>query len=68
MFAYKQHTLSIETDDGTVKIGEIPFKVMTDYKYTRLPGDTYLRRCGLKFQHLTESHKRRLNQLIRDYC
>jgi hypothetical protein len=65
---YKQNTLSIETDDGEVIISEIPFKVITDYKHTRLPGDVYLRRCGFKFGSLSDSHKNLLNQLIRDYC
>ena len=68
MFEYNQNRLSIETDDGAVKIVAIPFKVITDYKYTRLPGDVCLRRCGIKFGKLSDSHKNQLNQLIRDYC
>ena len=68
MLTYKQNTLSIETDDGEVIISEIPFKVITDYKHTRLPGDAYVRRCGIKFGNLSDSHKNQLNQMIRDYC
>jgi len=67
MFPYKQDVLSIVTDDGIVKIEDIPFKIITDYKFTRLPDNKYLRRCGIKFGNLTDSHKLQLNQLIRDY-
>ena len=67
MFSYKQNTLSIETDDGVVKIEHIPFKIISDYKYTRLPGNTYLRKCGIKFSDLSENHKLQVNKLIRDY-
>ena len=68
MYAYTQQTLSIETDDGALKIVDIPFKIITDFKYTRLPEDKYLRRCGIKFRNLSDSHKNQLNQLIRNYC
>jgi c-di-GMP-binding flagellar brake protein YcgR len=67
MFLYKQNTLSIETDNGVIKIENIPFKIISDYKYTRLPGNTYLRRCGIKFSDLSENHKRQLNKLIQNY-
>ena len=67
MYPYKQDALSIVTKDGKVKIEDIPFKIITDYKYTRLPDDSYLRRCGIKFGTLSGSHKQKLNQLIRDY-
>jgi hypothetical protein len=67
IFPYKSDVLSIVTDDGIVKIEDIPFKIITDYKFTRLPDNTYLRRCGIKFGSLTDSHKLQLNQLMRDY-
>jgi hypothetical protein len=67
IFPYQHKTLSIETYDGVVKIEHIQFKLISDYKHTPLPGNTYLRRCGIKFINLTEKHKRQLNLLIRDY-
>jgi len=67
MYPYKHDVLSIVTKDGKIIIENIPFKIITDYKCTRLPDDTYLRRCGLKFGNLSDRHKQQLNNLIRDY-
>ena len=67
MFPYHHETLTILTDDGIVKIENIPFKVITDFKFTRLPDNTWLRRCGIKFGVLSEKHKQYLNQLIQNY-
>jgi len=67
IFLYKNNVLSIETDDGSVKIEHIPFTIISDDKHTRLPRNTYLRRCGIKFSNLSKGHKRQLNQLIQNY-
>ena len=67
MFPYNHEKLSIVTDDDLLQIEDIPFKIITDYKYTRLPDNTYLRRCGVKFVTLSDNHKQQLHQLIRDY-
>ncbi len=67
IYPYKDDVLSIVTKDGKVKIENIPFKIITDYIYTRLPDDSYLRRCGIKFGKLSDSHKQQLNHLIQVY-
>jgi len=64
MHQYEKNILSIETDDGTIKIENIPFKVITDYNYIPLPDNTYLRRCGIKFGKLSENHIQQINELI----
>lgn len=67
MYPYNHETLSILTDDGIAVIEDIPFKIITDYKFTRLPDNTWLRRCGIKFENLSDKHKLHLNQLIQNY-
>ena len=67
MHLYEKNILSIETDDGNIKIEDIPFKVITDYKFTRLPDNSYLRRCGIQFGKLSEYHKQQLVKLIAEY-
>jgi YD repeat-containing protein len=67
MHQYEKNILSIETDDGNIKIEDIPFKVITDYKFTRLPDNSYLRRCGIKFGELSEYNKTQINKLIEEY-
>jgi hypothetical protein len=65
MFKYEQDTLSIVTSDGKVKIDDIPFKIVSDNKITHLPNDTDLRRCGVKFEDISDSQKQQINQIIR---
>jgi len=64
MHEYDKNILSIETADGAIMIENIPFKVITDYNYTNLPDNTYLRRCGLKFGKLSEKQTQQINELI----
>lgn len=64
MHQYEKNILSIETDDGAIRIENIPFKVITDYNYTNLPDNTYLRRCGIKFGELSENQIRQIKELI----
>jgi len=61
---YEKNILSTETDDGAIRIENIPFKVITDYSYTNLPNNTYLRRCGLKFGELSENQIQQIKELI----
>jgi len=65
MFKYEQDMLSIVTSDGKVKIDDIPFKIVSDNKITHLPNDTDLRRCGVKFEDISDSQKQQINQIIR---
>ena len=65
MFKYEQDTLSIVTNDGKVKIDDIPFKIVSDNKITHLPNDTDLRRCGVKFEDISDSQKQKIIQIIR---
>ena len=65
MFKYEQDTLSIVTNDGKVKIDDIPFKIVSDNKITHLPNDTDLRRCGIKFEDISDSQKQQINQIVR---
>lgn len=65
MFKYEQDTLSIVTSDGKFKIDDIPFRIVTDNKITHLPNDTYLRRCGVKFEGISDTQKQQISQIIR---
>jgi len=64
MHQYEKNILSIETADGATRIENIPFKVITDYNYTNLPDNTYLRRCGLKFCELSENQIQQIKEFI----
>ena len=64
MHQYEKNILSIETDDGAIKIENIPFKVITDYNYTHLPDNTYLRRCGIKFGKLSKNHIQQVKEFV----
>lgn len=67
MHQYEKNILSIETYDGAIRIENIPYKVITDYNYTNLPDNTYLRRCGLKFVELSEKQIQQIKKLIAEY-
>jgi len=67
MFHYKPSKLSIQSEDGVVKIERIYFKIISDYRCARISGNDYLRICGLKFINLSEHQKKRINQLIQNY-
>ena len=64
MHQYEKNILSIESDDGAIKIENIPFNVITDYNYTHLPDNTYLRRCGIKFGKLSKNHIQQVNEFV----
>ncbi|CAD7839260.1 MAG: hypothetical protein [Olavius algarvensis Delta 4 endosymbiont] len=64
MHQYEKNILSVETVDGALKIENIPYKVITDYSYTHLPNNTSLRRCGIKFDNLSDNQIRQIKELI----
>jgi len=64
MHQYEKNILSIETNDGAIKVENIPFKVITDHNYTPLPDNTYLRICGIRFDKLSKNHILQINELI----
>jgi c-di-GMP-binding flagellar brake protein YcgR len=67
MLKYEHPMLSITSNDGEVKIDDLPFKVVADNKVTNLPNNTQLRRCSLKFEDISDRHKIQLNQIIKSY-
>jgi hypothetical protein len=67
MLKYEHSILSITSNDGTVKIDDLPFKVVADNKITNLPNSTQLRRCCLKFEDISDKHRNLLNQIIQNY-
>ena len=67
MFKYETPVLSIISNDGTVKIDELPFKIVADNKVTILPDEKQLRRCSLKFGDISDNHRVQLNQIIENF-
>lgn len=67
MLKYEHPMLSITSNDGAVKIDDLPFKVVADNKITNLPNFTQLRRCSLKFENISDKNKKLLNQIIQNY-
>jgi c-di-GMP-binding flagellar brake protein YcgR len=64
MHQYEENKLSIETDDGSIRIDEISFKVISDNIFTNLPDNSCLRRCGIRFIALSENQKKQISILI----
>ena len=67
IFNYKNNFLSIETNDRAFSITNIHFKVISDYMVTFLPGKNHLRRCGIKFQNISDRQVDLVNHLIKCY-
>ena len=67
MLKYEHSMLSITLNDETVKIDDLPFKVVADNKVTNLPNNTQLRKCNLKFEDISDYHRKQLNHIIQAY-
>ena len=60
--------MSIITIDKKIKIDNIPCKVISDSVVAHLENDTFVRRCGLRYGNLTDSHKSQLSNFIQEYA
>ena len=67
IFNYKQNVLSIATTDQKISTDFIPFRVINDKLVTNLPDNKQLRRCGIKFENISDSHKIEINNFIQKY-
>lgn len=60
--------MSIITTDKKISINNIPCRIISDSKITRLPDGTYLRRCGIMYGNLSGYHKLQLSNFIQKYA
>ena len=67
MLKYQSSILSITSNDGSIRIDGLPFKVVADKMVTTLPNKTQLRRCHLKFEDISDSHRIQLHQILQNY-
>jgi len=67
MWAHDFNELSISKTDDDIKIGNIPFKAVSDFSVSRLSNSMFIRRCGIKFGELTPAQKLQLDYFIRNH-
>jgi c-di-GMP-binding flagellar brake protein YcgR len=56
--------LSVGLLENNLQVADLPFKVITDYKVANHPQGGQVRRCGLKFESLSNDQKTRLSYFI----
>lgn len=61
------YQLSISTTADKIKIGEVPFKVASDFSISRLSNSKFIRRCGVQFGELTPNKKFQLDAFIKNH-
>ncbi len=60
--------MSIDTFDQEFLIGDIPCKIIYDYKVGRLRNDFFVRRCGIHYGALSDNHKLQLSNFIKEFA
>lgn len=59
--------MSIVTTDKKITIDNIPCKIISDSKVSRLPNGAFIRRCSIKYGDLSDYHKLQLSYFIQEY-
>lgn len=63
----RSRNLSIKSLNDDLKIENILFQVVSDFKTISLPGSSSIKRCGLKFIELTDDQTSLLDSFIQDH-
>jgi len=64
MWLLDLNELTISDTINEIKIDKIAFKILRDFKISKLPNSKYLRKCSIKFDVLTSDQKSSLYSLI----
>jgi len=59
--------LSIRMPKDNIKVGKLSFQVVSDHATIFLPGSGAVRKCGIKFDKLTENQNLSLKNLIQNH-
>ena len=62
------HQISISTTTDKIKVGEVPFKDVSDFPISRQSNSKFMRRRGVKFGELTPNKKFQLDAFIKNHA
>ena len=67
MWLHDLNELTISDKINEIKIDNISFKILRDFKISKLPNSKYLRKCGVSFGVLTSEQKASLYSLVHSH-